>query len=261
MERKFLASIISFLSLFLAIYAQSDIITPNYDIPELEIKAYEIKSPLVLSCNVATQDAKLEWFKDSVPVAKVEQLANRFRILDAENKFVIDRTDIHDDGTYTCKSGPHQKDIKVISHVIVRTPSNSGVVEGEKLSIVCTVVGTNPQLSWVVGNTTYYNSTDRYILRPDDNGIVNAIFSIENVSLEDRGEYKCVGENEANKLIDKYPINSDVSYVRVKGKLAALWPFLGICAEVLVLCLIILIYEKRRNKSELEESDTDPQDQ
>jgi len=45
------------------------------------------------------------------------------------------------------------------------------------------------------------------------------------------------------------------------GKFAALWPFLGICAEVLILCIIILIYEKRRNKSELEESDTDPQEQ
>lgn len=40
-------------------------------------------------------------------------------------------------------------------------------------------------------------------------------------------------------------------------KYAALWPFLGICAEVFVLCTIILIYEKKRNKSELEESDTD----
>ena len=41
------------------------------------------------------------------------------------------------------------------------------------------------------------------------------------------------------------------------GKYAALWPFLGICAEVFVLCAIILIYEKRRNKTDLDESDTD----
>lgn len=41
------------------------------------------------------------------------------------------------------------------------------------------------------------------------------------------------------------------------GKLAALWPFLGICAEVFVLCAIILIYEKKRNKQEMEDSDTD----
>lgn len=43
----------------------------------------------------------------------------------------------------------------------------------------------------------------------------------------------------------------------ITDKLAALWPFLGICAEVFVLCAIILIYEKKRNKTELEESDTD----
>ena len=31
-------------------------------------------------------------------------------------------------------------------------------------------------------------------------------------------------------------------------KLAALWPFLGICAEVAILCIIIFVYEKRRAK-------------
>jgi len=36
--------------------------------------------------------------------------------------------------------------------------------------------------------------------------------------------------------------------VQVKDKYAALWPFLGICAEVAILCAIILIYEKRRAK-------------
>lgn len=46
-------------------------------------------------------------------------------------------------------------------------------------------------------------------------------------------------------------------YFYKTGKLAALWPFLGICAEVFVLCAIILIYEKKRNKQEMEDSDTD----
>ena len=31
-------------------------------------------------------------------------------------------------------------------------------------------------------------------------------------------------------------------------KLAALWPFLGICAEVIILCAIILFYERMRAK-------------
>lgn len=43
----------------------------------------------------------------------------------------------------------------------------------------------------------------------------------------------------------------------ITDKYAALWPFLGICAEVFVLCAIILVYEKKRNKNDLDESDTD----
>lgn len=149
----------------------------------------------------------------------------------------------------------------------------------------------------VLGNLTISNSTDRFILKANENKVQNAILMVENASLDDRGEYKCIGHNAAMEYTNMEPAK-DVSYVRVKGKkedcchvswvmnwnvplmilmlcflfcflfwvicvgkLAALWPFLGICAEVLILCIIILIYEKRRNKCELEESDTDPQEQ
>lgn len=38
-------------------------------------------------------------------------------------------------------------------------------------------------------------------------------------------------------------------------KLAALWPFLGIVAEVIVLCVIIFIYEKKRSREMEDEAD------
>jgi flagellar biosynthesis/type III secretory pathway M-ring protein FliF/YscJ len=38
-------------------------------------------------------------------------------------------------------------------------------------------------------------------------------------------------------------------------KLAALWPFLGIVAEVIVLCIIIFIYEKKRSREMEDEAD------
>ena len=61
-----------------------------------------------------------------------------------------------------------------------------------------------------------------------------------------------------NRKFKTFSYNTACSTVwPVTDKLAALWPFLGICAEVFVLCAIILIYEKKRNKTELEESDTD----
>lgn len=43
--------------------------------------------------------------------------------------------------------------------------------------------------------------------------------------------------------------------VRVKDKYAALYPFVGIVAEVIVLCLIIFICEKRRASKEVVEDE------
>lgn len=84
--------------------------------------------------------------------------------------------------------------------------------------------------------------------------IDDAKLTIEKAMLSDRGYLTCIGWNEVMNEDDKA---KSESFVRVKDKLAALWPFLGICAEVFVLCAIILIYEKRRNKTDLDESDTD----
>lgn len=128
------------------------------------------------------------------------------------------------------------------------------VVEGEKLRIHCIVQGVPPpELKWFVINETIEENTDRIkLLNDTDKGIEKAILVVDKVELSDRGEYKCIGYS---KRLDK-TVEAKVN-IRVKDKYAAWWPFLGICAEVFVLCAIILIYEKKRNKTELEESDTD----
>lgn len=89
------------------------------------------------------------------------------------------------------------------------------------------------------------------LLKSDD--IDDAKLLIEKSLMSDRGFYTCIGWND---LTQDEKTKSE-GFVRVKDKLAALWPFLGICGEVFVLCAIILIYEKRRNKTDLDESDTD----
>lgn len=48
-------------------------------------------------------------------------------------------------------------------------------------------------------------------------------------------------------------LNNFAFWTDFSDKLAALWPFLGICAEVAILCLIIFIYEKKRSKDEDED--------
>ena len=74
-----------------------------------------------------------------------------------------------------------------------------------------------------------------------------AILNILSVKYSDRAFYIC--------RVDNGIAASEVTIlIRVKDKLAALWPFLAIVGEVLILCTVIFIYEKRKSKSgELED--------
>ncbi|XP_015221120.1 basigin isoform X1 [Lepisosteus oculatus] len=72
---------------------------------------------------------------------------------------------------------------------------------------------------------------------------------IDNLDMElDMGNYICYAENEIGNSTDKI-------FLRVRSRLAALWPFLGIVAEVIILVTIIFIYEKRRKPDEIVDDD------
>lgn len=60
----------------------------------------------------------------------------------------------------------------------------------------------------------------------------------------DPGQYVCNGTNTEGT-------GQATITLRVRHRFAALWPFLGIVAEVLVLVTVIFIYEKRRKPDEV----------
>lgn len=255
---------IAMVLLFLALTTRADKpgeLTPNYDVPDDKLKLFDgrIKEPLLLSCKASTTNQyTLIWKKNDTNVKDIKELQGRYQIIDKENKFIITNPEVYDAGKYSC-SIPELNaaaEINVVANVYFKKlPENMAVVEGEKLQIHCKAFGTDPVVTWKIGNNETLDRT-RVTLKEDSDHVKDAILVIEHTVLEDRNMYNCTATNQATGH-QKYEAAEQGSYVRVKGKLAALWPFLGICAEVFILCAIILVYEKRRNKADLDESDTD----
>lgn len=106
---------------------------------------------------------------------------------------------------------------------------------------------------------TDIENNDRFILLENDDKVPNSILVIRDIKMSDRGYYKCTGTNDKMKTfaLDDDTFADSVSYIRIKDRMAALWPAIGIVAQIVVLAIIIIISENRRNQNEVDESDTD----
>jgi len=115
--------------------------------------------------------------------------------------------------------------------------------EGHFVNLTCVIEpdkGHNKEVRWEFSKDEHTFTKLPHGVSQEGNSI-----QIEHVKKSHRGYYRC-------KL-------NDVSFIvllRVKDKLAELWPFLGIVTVVLVLVTIILIFEKRQ-KSNKKSATTD----
>lgn len=127
-----------------------------------------------------------------------------------------------------------------------RFAKSKNLVQGDPLQLDCHAYGyPEPTVSWEKDGVVI-NSTDDRVSFKEYNGIENATLRIEDLDYPDRATYTCIASNVHGD-------DTTEILVRVKDKLAALWPFLGICVEVAILCIIIFIYERRRAKQMEEE--------
>ncbi|KAI1301861.1 Basigin [Halotydeus destructor] len=232
------------------------------------------KKVLVLQCNhTGSTDATPTWLKDGEDVSALEEsLRDRIQTFPANRSLVITkllnsvkRLETKLEGIYTCRFEDGETgEINVRSRpdIVINEGDSASkidkslnVVEGEGISLTCKVPPTNKdeglKLSWLIGE-------DLDSLRPYSSDVSNENNTVGITRLviaaadyEDRAYYVCRADNGVTAPVD-YSV-----LVRVKDKLAALWPFLGIVGEVLILCTVIFIYEKRRDKPDFEESDTD----
>lgn len=209
----------------------------------------------LISCNVTTEpddeDLQVIWLVDDVPI---ETKPGKYQIL-SNNTLKVLKASQEDCKTYTCKVNITDVDMRESFSVqskplIPWFEKSKSIIEGDKLYLNCSGYGNPlPRLSWLKGDLNV-STDDRIKVVFEMGNISESFLTIDAVEETDRDTYTCVANNDIGEYRQHI-------LVRVKDKLAALWPFLGIVAEVAVLCTIIFIYEKRRAKQEFDESDTD----
>lgn len=221
---------------------------------------YELGRTFRLNCSSdGPGDFTYTWKVNGTAVAEATELKGRTTLENKGNELAVAKTTENDFGRYECAvDGDVVKAWSLEAHAVAKLPKDSGVVEGQELKLTCRVYGKPyPRVAWYYRADAEDNFTDvseafgERVKLTDANGVPGAYLSLKEARPSDAGVFRCVPEGGS----------SAETVLRVKDMYAALWPFLGICLEVFVLCAIILVYEKRRTKPELDDSDTDNHDQ
>lgn len=219
-----------------------------------------MEGAFLLNCTLPGNQVR--WFKNGTQLAETETMKFIKENEVHSIKFTKPRTT--DIGSYTCETADpsvrtSSQEIRVsMEPYVSKFTSSSNVVEGEKLRVTCTVTGyPTPIVEWRRGDegqsveeTWKKVVPDGHFDLDESNGYADSILIINDAKMEDRAEYMCYAWNELGSS------NSTV-LIRVIDKYAALWPFLGICAEVIVLCAVIFIFERRRSKKMADESENE----
>jgi len=218
------------------------------------------RQDVMLSCSGGEEGAHLmKWYRNGNEITTDD---DKYIVFEGNYSLKINNAGEADFGPYVCEvylgSGNQNATVFLnsVAH-IHKFQKSKNIIEGDPLQLECRAYGFPiPNVTWykddmplieVEGTADRLTFKD-YTNEDTDVTVSNATFRLTHLKDTDRADYKCVATNglwgqDAEEVI----------LVRVKGKFAALWPFLGICAEVAILCAIIFFYERRRAKKLEEE--------
>lgn len=195
----------------------------------------------------------IAWYHNRTQRLLTNELADekgnggKFVIVDSIlNVTKVNRADV---GAYLCYDGLTRANYTVqlfMKPGFVRELSRSiNMAEGEPLKLVCESFGwPPPQVAWVRSNplTDFKESVTANVTAADPRIVANG--SLLTISVANRADYMaytCIATNSVGS-------SNSTTLVRVKGKLTALWPFIGIVIEVVILIVVIIFFEKKKAK-------------
>lgn len=204
------------------------------------------KEPALIKCdlqNLGKDDVQeFYWTKNQTILSKRPEIKDRYKVYKENYTLEISKAKRRDAGPYSCvftiNSQAFSIDVNMnMAPWIESMEKSRNLVQTDKLHLECHVQSYPfSTVYWKKDNETFKNDASNRVFSNNNRTLI-----IYDLQFSDKGEYTCVATNIVNTT-------SMTVLVRVKDKLAALWPFLGIVAEVVILCIIIFICEKRRSK-------------
>ncbi|KPP63071.1 hypothetical protein Z043_118694 [Scleropages formosus] len=205
----------------------------------------------ILTCNLTNPSSTVKghfWAKNNKMIENTQKESS-----DLHMEYKLEKIDSTTGGIYACTfrtaNGELEKTIEVKTLPHVSAPKHSEhSIENDKGVLVCVSHGYPLPTDWTwyklddSGKKELNNMTDKYEIKSTPNKTTLYIMDLKIET--DVGKYQCLGKNEFGSV-------EDTIHLRVRSRLAALWPFLGIVVEVIILITVIFIYEKRRKPDEI----------